>query len=208
MEVELSVLADRLRRLPPSAGTVTVVAVDGRSGSGKSTLGGLLGVELGAPVLQLEEMYPGWNGLLGGIRVAREGVLDRFASGTDASWPIWDWDASQPGPLHGQVRVPLVILEGCGSGAHELADGVAALLWVDLGADERLARVRGRGDWAGYEPFHAMWAQQEDELFARDLIPQRADVVIDGASIEAASRGGNVSLRFGGTSRLRDDRPS
>jgi len=202
-ELSTAELADQLRALPPSAGRVTIVAVDGRSGSGKTTLADRLGVLLPAPVLHLEEMYPGWTGLSAGIRVARAGIVDRFAANLDAEWRSWDWHAARPGPTHTQVQVPIVVLEGCGAGAREIANGVAALLWLEVDADERRARIRSRGGWQEYEQHFTTWADQEDELFERDRPFERADAIIRDVAPSSDARDDELWLYLPAPSRLR-----
>lgn len=56
-------LADRVRAAPARAGGTRVVAVDGPAGSGKSTFAARLSAALGAPVVHLDDLIPGWTGL-------------------------------------------------------------------------------------------------------------------------------------------------
>jgi len=59
----------------PSAGTTLVVAIDGRSGAGKSTLAHTLAGRLGAPLVSLEDLYGGWDGLERGVSLLASAVL-------------------------------------------------------------------------------------------------------------------------------------
>ena len=45
---------------------VPIVLIDGRSGAGKSTLAAALAARLGTPLLALDSLYPGWDGLAAG----------------------------------------------------------------------------------------------------------------------------------------------
>ena len=56
-------LAGRVRGRSAACGSVRVTAIDGRSGAGKTSLALSLADELGAPILHLERLYPGWDGL-------------------------------------------------------------------------------------------------------------------------------------------------
>ena len=86
VRIDLTELAEHLASLQPSAGDVRLVAIDGHSGSGKSTLARALAKIMDAPVAGLEDMYPGWDGLVAGVHIAKEGVVDRFSAGRSARW--------------------------------------------------------------------------------------------------------------------------
>ncbi len=60
----------------PRCGDVRLVAVDGPSGSGKSTLGAAIGATLGAPVLHMDDIYPGWDGLAEAVPLLTTQVLE------------------------------------------------------------------------------------------------------------------------------------
>ena len=89
---------------------------------------------LGAPLLALDEIYPGWDGLAAAPAIARDGIGDPLAAGTTLRWPTWDWDAGRPGPWREHPPAPVVVLEGCGTGARVLAPVTALLVWVDADA--------------------------------------------------------------------------
>ena len=80
-------LLDALRAAPPRAGATRVLAIDGRSGAGKSTLARALAGELGAPLVALEDLYGGWDGLERGVELLREAVLEPLAQGRDGGRP-------------------------------------------------------------------------------------------------------------------------
>ena len=85
------------RAARPARGTTVVVAVDGRSGSGKTLLGSAVAAALGCPVVHLDEIYPGWDGLQEGVALATAHVLEPLAQGRRAAYPRWDWMRSRPG---------------------------------------------------------------------------------------------------------------
>ncbi len=156
-----------------------LLCVDGFSGSGKTTVARALAGHLRAPLLTLDEIYPGWDGLAAAPLIARDGIGDPLAAGRTLRWPTWDWDAGGPGPWREHPPAPVVVLEGCGAGARVLAPVTALLVWVDAGADERERRLRERADHATYAPFRDRWRAQEQALAAAEDLPGRAGLVLD-----------------------------
>ena len=73
-----------LRAAVPRAGRTRVLAIDGRSGAGKSSLAAAMSGELGAPVVSLEDLYGGWDGLENGIDLLVSEVLEPLAAGRAA----------------------------------------------------------------------------------------------------------------------------
>ena len=61
--------------------------IDGRSGTGKTTLGEALATELGAQLVHLDDVYPGWDGLSAAASAVVEDVL-----GAPSGYRRWDWD--------------------------------------------------------------------------------------------------------------------
>ncbi|HEY8319514.1 MAG TPA: hypothetical protein VIG76_11850 [Amnibacterium sp.] len=156
-----------------------VLLIDGRSGSGKTTLARWLAPRLGARVLQMEELYCGWDGLDRAAGVLAERVLPAFAAGRVASWPRWDWAEGRvdgTGFLRPGGRL---IVEGCGAltAASRPFAGLALLLDVDPVV--RSWRIRRR-DPAGALPGHQRWAAQEQRQRARETMRALADLVLVG----------------------------
>lgn len=176
-------VAAMIRASRPGPAGNRLVGVDGFSGSGKSTLAGRLARRLGAPLLTLEEITPGWDGLAAAIGLARDRIGDPLAAGHVLRLPAWDWDADAPGPVRAVEPAPVVVLEGCGAGAPALAPVTSLLVWVDVPAAERELRLHARDDWAVYAPFRDRWRAQEAGLAGTD---RRADVVLDNARDPAA----------------------
>jgi hypothetical protein len=157
-------MADALHRLAARGG---VLAIDGRSGSGKSTLA----LALGAPVVSLEDLYGGWDGLRPGIdRLVRE-VLEPLRAAGRAGVPRWDWHAGRWERPRELVRPALL----AAAPSRRARGGVARP------ARERRARALAR-DGAELYPDErwAQWAAQEDEYLASDDPIARADLVLTG----------------------------
>jgi len=156
---------DLVRARPAGPGGCRLVTIDGRSGSGKSTLAERLAAELGAPVLSMEELYPGWSGLAAAVPLARDWIAEPLFGGAPARWWPWDWEHGVRGAPRTQAVVPVVLLEGCGSGAAELRPFTSTAIWIDCPAAERIRRLRARDDWPTYAPHHAEWQDQEQSLY-------------------------------------------
>jgi uridine kinase len=167
-----------LRAAPARAGRTRVVAIDGRSGSGKTRLAGLLRAELGAPVVSLEDLYGGWDGLERGIGLLVTGVLEPLAASRTARVPRYDWITrtwAEPAPLD---PPELLIVEGVGAGARQAAIFESLLVWLEAPADVRKKRALDR-DGETFAPYWDYWAAQEDAMLARERTPERADVLVD-----------------------------
>jgi uridine kinase len=170
-------IAQLARAAPPRAGTVRVIAIDGRAGSGKTTLAGQLAERVAAPIVQLEQLYPGWDGLQAGIDLVVEAVLIPLSADQVAEVPRYDWLASrfiEPWPLE---HPELLIVEGVGAGARAAAAFASVLVWLELDADLRKERAMAR-DGDVFRPHWARWAEQEDVLLAREQTPARADIIV------------------------------
>ena len=172
-------VAEHLAAAPAGPAGNRLLCVDGFSGAGKSTVASAVAGYLDAPVLALDEIYPGWDGLAAAPAIAREGIGDPLATGTTLRWPTWDWDAGRPGPWREHPPAPVVVLEGCGTGARVLAPVTALLVWVDADAVVRERRLRERADHATYAPFRDRWRAQEQAHAAAEDLPARAGLVLD-----------------------------
>jgi hypothetical protein len=173
---------DLVATRPPRAGATKVIAVDGPSGAGKSTFAAALAAELGGdcdpvPVVRLDDVYPGWDGLEDGVRRVLDGVLVPLAHGRGARLRRHDWVRDEDGEVYDVPAAPVVVLEGCGAGALACAGYLSALVWVDATPTERHRRAMER-DGEAYRPNWRRWADQEDAHFAREGTARRADLVL------------------------------
>ncbi|KRE52850.1 AAA family ATPase [Phycicoccus sp. Soil748] len=174
-------LVARLTRLalaaPNRAGSTRLVAVDGPSGAGKTTLADALALELGAPVVHMDDLYPGWDGLRESRLRVQDWVVAPLRAGRPPRYRRWDWARSEYGAWVEPEPSPVVVLEGCGSGALDTADALSLLVWVE--AEEAVRRRRGLRRDPGYKDFWDRWGRQEREVYAADRTRARADVVVD-----------------------------
>ena len=126
----------RVRAAPVRAGDTKIVAIDGPSGSGKTTLAG----RLPGPVMHMEDIYPGWDGLRDSIRRLVEWVLEPLATGGRAGWRRYDWEHGRYAEWHDLPAPRTLMIEGVGAGALAAAPYVSVLIWVDA----PLSLPRGR----------------------------------------------------------------
>ncbi|HJU96717.1 MAG TPA: uridine kinase [Jiangellaceae bacterium] len=169
-----------LRAAPPRAGRTRVLAIDGRGGSGKSTLAGRIATLLDAPVLHMDDLYPGWDGLADAAPLLRQWVLEPLARGVPGRHPRYDWGRGAYGEWSEVPAAELLVVEGCGCGSRVAAPYLSLLLWVDAPLSVRFERGIER-DGEDYRPHWERWARQEDVLFAAEKTRERADYRIDGA---------------------------
>jgi len=177
MDAEGRQIARALRRRPPRAGTTRVLAIDGRSGAGKTSLAAALAGQLGAPVLSLEGLYGGWDGLERGIDLLVTDVLVPLAAGWAADVPKYDWVAGEWAEPVVLEPPEVLIVEGVGAGARRAAAFESLLVWLEVPALTRKKRALDR-DGETFAPYWDQWAAQEDLMLARDRTPDRAGIII------------------------------
>jgi para-aminobenzoate synthetase len=161
----------------PAAGQTRVIAVDGRSGAGKTSLATALQASLGAPLVALEDLYGGWDGLEHGIDLLVSAVLEPLAAGRAARVPRYDWIAAGWDTPWALEPPEVLIVEGVGAGARRAAALESVLVWMEAPASVRKKRALDR-DGDTFAPHWDAWAVQEDAMLARERTAERADVVI------------------------------
>ncbi|WP_282088984.1 uridine kinase family protein [Streptomyces tendae] len=173
-------LAVRLRRLPPSCGTVRLIGVDGHAGSGKSTFAGRLAAELGGvPVLHLDDIAS-HDELFDWTARLLDQVIDPLRRGNTAYYAPYDWRSRRFGEPRPLPPAPVVLVEGVGAGREALRPYLAGLLWMDLPQEQAWARGRARDGarqrafWDGWIPAERRhFAADPSRLFAHLLVRQR-----------------------------------
>lgn len=182
----IATVAAAARRAAPRSGSTCVIAIDGRSGAGKTSLAAGLRSELSAPVVTLEDLYGGWDGLERGIDLLVSEVLEPLSAGRAARVPRYDWVTATWG-THWVLEPPgMLIVEGVGSGARRAAAYESLVAWLEVPAAVRKKRAIDR-DGETFSPHWDMWAAQEDAMLAREHTPDRADLVITAADLPDAS---------------------
>jgi len=160
-------------------GATVVVAVDGPSGSGKTILARRLRHRLGRPpIIHMDALYPGWDGLDQAAPLLHDWVLAPLARGERAAYRRFDWVSGRYAEWHHVPATPLLLVEGAASGARPAAAYLSVLVWVEAERDVRFARGIAR-DGEAYRPQWERWAGQEQAHFAADGTRERADVILD-----------------------------
>lgn len=144
-----------------------IIGIDGRSGSGKTRLSELLEQSLSAEgigvcVLNLDSIYPGWDGLAEGTKTWRK-ISRNLRKGKPASYREWDWHADAPGHEHtiDPAQETVIICEGVGASA-----GTCDVRILVKAPDELRYRRAIARDGETYRPHWERWAAQEEALFA------------------------------------------
>jgi cytidylate kinase len=169
MNVDLPTLAARAA----ASGPRPVVLIDGRSGAGKTTLARDLAPLLGAQLVSLDDIYPGWHGLAAGSAAVHETILrDR-----DPGWRRWDWDVRAPAEWHPVDAAAPIVIEGCGALSRAARDLATFGIWVDASDAERRRRALEREP--GFAAHWDRWAAQENAFAAREHPRSVADAIVE-----------------------------
>jgi uridine kinase len=173
-------LTSRILATAPRCGATRLVCVDGPSGAGKTVLAGRLAVALGdAPVVHMDDLYPGWDGLDAAVPLLHDEIVAPLAAGRPARCRHYDWSRGDYGPPQDLGTPPVLVVEGAGAGARAIAPYAVLLAWVDAPVDERFRRAMER-DGETYRPHWERWARQERAHFATEGTRARADTILSG----------------------------
>jgi len=133
---------------------------------------------LDATVVHLDDVYPGWGGLVEGRNRVIDGVLDPLHNGRAGSVMSWDWAHDAPGETLVVEPTPFVIIEGCGistPASRILADTV---VWVEAARDVRAARIEKRDGAEQLGLFEAWERDVNTHIAANDPISTATVVVV------------------------------
>jgi uridine kinase len=168
-----------------------IVLIDGRAASGKSSLAAAIKnqlfkeLEQAPKIIHMDDLYPGWEGLIAGSHYLNQQILQPLKLGKTAGWQIWDWEKNQRGrsaePGNGWREfsggTPLIV-EGCGA-LSRVSSGLADYrIWLEADSTSRNQRWLER-DGEKFNDFWHIWAAQEDEFYQQEKSKQLADLVIE-----------------------------
>lgn len=170
------------RAAAPRCGGTVVVGIDGPSGGGKTTLAQAVADRLRAPLLSLDHLYPGWDGLAATPQLLATRVLEPLREGRPAAYRRWDWSRGEPAEVVDVPATALLVVEGCGATVWPAGAYAAVRVWVEAPADVRRRRGVAR-DGDAYAPHWERWAAQERAVFAADGTRARADLVLDTSTL-------------------------
>ncbi|HEY9379465.1 MAG TPA: uridine kinase [Jiangellaceae bacterium] len=189
--LSLDDLVAQVRGAPVRAGSTRVLAIDGPAGSGKSTLAARLASVLRAPVVHMDDLYPGWDGLAAAAPLLRNWIIEPITQGRPVRYQRYDWSRGGYGDWVDLPRTNVLVVEGCGCGSRIIGPYLSMLLWVEAPHEIRFARGIER-DGEANRPLWERWARQEDALFEAEHTRERADHRIDGTADAAHDTAGYV----------------
>lgn len=165
------------RSHPARLGSTCLVCVDGPAGSGKSTLAAAVAALGEAPVVRMDDLYPGWDGLFD-VDPEVLALLRPLGEDSTGYYRRFDWTDGEYRETHHVDPAPLLVLEGVGSGNRAWRDLVTTLVWVEAPPDVRLARGLAR-DGQSQRAHWVRWMADEERLFAEQETRAHADLVVD-----------------------------
>lgn len=166
-------LARRTRDAAPRSPRPTVVTFDGPAGSGKSSLARLVADRLDAPVVHLDDLLPGWDGLAAAPALLTTQVLVPLARGEQAGFRRFDWHAGEFAELVPVTATDFLVVEGVASSVGVARAYADVRVWLEAAHDERMRRGLAR-DGDGFAGHWEAWARQEAAIFDADRTREHA----------------------------------
>jgi uridine kinase len=181
------VLSDLLDK--QESGRLPIILIDGQAASGKSQFAKDLSElyfqseKQAARVIQMDDLYPGWDGLAEGSVYLLTHILTPLSQGKTASWQIWNWQKSERGAqdnVNGRREFSggtALIIEGCGSISRLSSELADVTIWIEAAAEERKKRFNLR-DAGRFDEYFGIWSAQEDEFYDRENSKQLAQLIV------------------------------
>ena len=164
----------------PTLGTGRLICVDGPAGSGKTTLAEEVASLSGAPVIHMDDLFEGWDGLPR-VTDQLDTLLPPLADGLAGQLPALGLAGHTPGPRPSSYRRRRSwCSRASGRARSRTPHLITVLAWVEVPYDLRMARGLERGG-VGVAENWRQWAVDEQERLrprahprARRRRPRRA----------------------------------
>lgn len=166
-----------------------IVLIDGHAASGKSQFAKDLAEayfsseKQAARVVHMDDLYPGWSGLMEGSVYLLTNILIPLANSRSANWQVWNWRKNMRGaedPGNGRREFEggtALIVEGCGAISRLSAEHSDLQIWIEADASIRKERFSKR-DGGAFDEFYGMWSVQEDEFYEKEKSKELAKLVV------------------------------
>ncbi|MGZ4436240.1 MAG: 4-amino-4-deoxy-L-arabinose transferase [Nocardioidaceae bacterium] len=186
-------LLTRVLAQPATLGSGRLLCVDGPSGAGKTTLAAAVRRaarrrDIDVAVLHMDAVYDGWEGLAAGMATVARDVVAPLRAGRPGHYRRYDWHRGRFAEGHEVRPRALLVVEGVGAGNPAYADATTLLVWCDAPAGLRLERALARDGVESRERLLA-WHAREQEMFARERVRERADVLLGPCGSSAPGAG-------------------
>lgn len=181
----ISAIADSIHALPDE-GKLHLVAIDGRCAAGKTTIAAHLRKILHCPVIHMDEFFlrpeqrsekrlrtPGEN--VDYERFLLE-VMTPLRAGMDFRYRPFDCKSlefAEPVEIHTEK---VVIIEGSYSCHPALWENYDLKIFLTIGADEQLRRIRKRNGISALSTFREKWIPLEELYFSAYRIEEHCDL--------------------------------
>jgi uridine kinase len=175
-------LVEQVMAAPPRLGPVRLICVDGPAGSGKSTVASRLADAAPPPVqvINMDDLYEGWDGAERGFALLRDHVLARVAQGLEGRYRRYDWVAERYAELRRIQPEGLLIVEGVTAADRGVEPWPSLRIWVETTNAIRLDRGIER-DGEALRDRWLDWMRWERDHFAIENTRDRADLIVDGS---------------------------
>jgi uridine kinase len=214
--MELHTMAQSMHRLADASQKILVeierrtdhrqapmlIALDGGSGAGKSTVAAMLGQNIHAVVVPLDDFFaahiPDWQWEAFSIPERAEHVFDwqrlradalePLLANRSARWYPFDFTAGlRPDGTYAlstqsveRQPEPVIMLDGAYSASPQIADLVDLAVLIDVSVPERHRRLAARENEPFLQRWHAVWDDVETYYFTEVRPKASFDLVVSG----------------------------
>ncbi len=181
MNQNLDLIKQAIPTLIPKCGSCIVITIDGPAGSGKTTLAQELALVLGATyTVHMDDLYEGWDSTLTSkLTNKMQNLLGNLSEKSEIVFTPFDWHTNT---FAGEIRMPApkyLIIEGVGSAQSAIRNFISLALWIEVPAEEGLARVIKR-DGPMVVDYMPAFLVAQNSHFAKEESKKSADYRLSG----------------------------